>query len=201
MRWLRQRASRPPESPPLLGVQIFVTDDLGYAVEIDRLNQQVGSVELVRLVLHYFAEVLYRCDGSDDGGPAAAVELRLAMARLCKEAAPACTELLSAAGLGAAMTVHDRRPAGASHRIRATLYFVSLSHRRMRADFPEGLSGRLAACSVFALMQAVLEQLTPADCALLWKSLAHMQAMYAAGYAYSDAGNLAFVPNEALGMG
>jgi hypothetical protein len=198
MRWLRQRAPRPPDPPPLLGVEIFVTSDLGYAVEIDRLNEQVSNVELVRLVLHYFAEVLYRCGGSDDGRPAAAVELRLAMARACTEAS---TDLLRAAGLGAPVTVRDGRPTSPAHRIQATLYFVSLSHRGMRAEFPERLPARLATGSVFLLMHEVLARLAPADRALLWKSLAHMQAMYGAGYAYTDAENLSFVPNEALGMG
>jgi hypothetical protein len=198
MRWLRQRAPRPPDPPPLLGVEIVVSNDLGCVVAIDRLNEQVSNVELVRLVLHYFAEVLYRCGQSDDGGPAAAVELRLAMARACTAAS---SDLLRAAGLGAPVTPHDGRPPSPAHRIQATLYFVSLSHRGMRAEFPERLPARLATGSVFLLMHEVLARLTPADCALLWKSLAHMQAMYGAGYAYTDAENLSFVPNEALGMG
>ena len=202
MRWIRQRSPRRPEPPPLLGVQIFVTDDLAYAVEIDRLNEEVGNVELVRLVLHYFAEVLYRCGESHGSRRPPAIELRLAMARACASAPRDSMELLSAAGLGGAVTVDGARPpAEAAHRIRATLYFVSLSHRGMRAEFPERLPARHTMCSVFVLIHEVLARLTPSDSLLLWKSLAHMQAMYAAGYAYTDAENLSLVPNEALGLG
>jgi hypothetical protein len=56
-------------------------------------------------------------------------------------------------------------------------------------------------CSVFVLIHEVLARLTQSDSVLLWKSLTHMQAMYSAGYAYTDAENLSLVPNEALGMG
>jgi hypothetical protein len=200
MRWIRQRSPRSPEPPPLLGVQIFVSDDLAYAVEIDRLNEQIGNVELVRLVLHYFAEVLYRCSASDGGRRPTAIELRLAMARACASTPRDAMDLLGAAGLGGARTVDGARLATAAHRIRATLYFVSLSHRGMRVEFPERLPARHAMGSVFVLMHEVLARLTQSDSILLWKSLTHMQAMYAAGYAYTDAGNLSLVPNEALGM-
>jgi hypothetical protein len=201
MRWIRQRIPEPRKSPPLLGVQIFATDDHHYSVEIAWVNEQVGNVELVRLVLHYFAEVLYRFGDSRDGWRPAALELRLTMARVCRAAMPARTDLLRAAGLGEAVTVDDGRPVKAAHRIQATLYFVSLSHRGMRAEFPERLPARHALCSVFVLIHDVLARLSPSDSALLWKSLSHMQAMYAAGYAYTDADNLSLVPNEALGMG
>jgi hypothetical protein len=201
MRWIRPRSHPQPDPPPLLGVQIFVTDDLAYAVEINRLNEEVGDVELVRLVLHYFAEVLYRCGRGPDGRRPTAVELRLAMARVCHGEPAAPMDLLSVAGLSGVITVHSERPVTAAHRIRATLYFVSLSHRGMRAEFPEQLPSRHTLGSVFVLMQEVLPRLTPADSVLLLKSLAHMQAMYAAGYSYTDAENVVRVPNEALGLG
>ena len=196
LRWLWTRRSR---RPALVEARISVTDDHAYSVRTEPLNELAQSPEYVRLILHYYAQVLFNC-GSGEETRAAAVLLTEAMARVSGAPSGASSDVLRAARIDDVVRIEPLESSASVHEIRATLYFASFSDRLITTRFSDGITARQAVFSVFVLMQHCLRYMDARDLRTLWSSLDNMQRMYAAGYEYSDRDNLVLVPNEALGM-
>jgi hypothetical protein len=187
------------ELPPLLSARVLVADDDTYGVRIDRLNDHLAGSEYLRLVLHYYAQVLFRCAASPGPWPAVGDNLQSIMRRVAVALSDAAPEPLTEAGLDE-LTIKDPAQVPATREIRATLLLDRISRRQLTAEFMGDLAASEAAASVFVVIRECLRHLGDDERAELGRALLSMDQMYGAGYRSSDRENASHVPNEVMGL-
>lgn len=187
------------ELPPLLSARVLVADGDTYGVRIDRFNEDLCGSEYLRLVLHYYAEVLFRCATLPGPWSAVGDSLRSMMRGVAVALCDAAPEPLTGAGLDE-LTIKDPAQMPATREIRATLLLDRISRRQLTAEFMGDLAASEAAASVFVVIRECLRHLGDDERAELGRALLHMDRMYGAGYHSSDRKNASHVPNEVMGL-
>ena len=189
----------PRELPPLLTARVLVADDDTYGVQIDRLGDNLTGSEYLRLVLHYYAQIRFRCATSPGPWSAVGDNLQALMRRVAVALSDAAPEPLTGAGLDE-LTIKDPAQVPASREIRATLLLDRISRRELTTEFMGDLAATEAAASVFVVIRECLRHLDTDERTELGRALLGMDRMSGAGYRSSDRRNASHVPNEVMGL-
>ena len=176
------------EERELLGARVVTTEER-IAVTFTQ-RAQVGEDDYVRFVLHYYARVLFE------------------LVRVSRSARdlPALIDAIVSAGLDcdsdvfalAGMSGSLSRVIDDPHAVAVDCVFFGTAHREfhLRGDFSR-LSSRILVRSVVAVIQSVLDRVSPEMIEMLAIALANMNASYGVTHRYSDAHSLDQVPANA----
>jgi len=176
------------EERELLSVRVVASEDRAAVAFTAR--GVIGEDDYVRFALHYYARVLFelvRVSRSARDLPA--LVDAIASAGLCRE-----SDVFALAGMtGSLCRLLDDPQAG-----EADCVLFGTAHREfhLRGDFSR-LNSRMLVRSVVAVIQAVLECVSPEMIDLLTMALANMNASYGVTHRYSDAHSLDQVPSIA----
>jgi hypothetical protein len=176
------------EERELLSVRVTANDDRAAVLFSPR--GIIGEDDYVRFALHYYARALFelvRVSRSARDLPA--LIDAIAGAGLVRE-----TDVFGLAGMSGSLC----RILDDPHASDADCVFFSTAHREfhLRGDFSR-LDSRSLMRSVIAVIQAVLDRLSPEMIDLLSAALANMNASYGVTHRYSDAHSLDQVPANA----
>jgi len=167
----------------------------------DRLHPDCQDPEYIRLVVHYYAKVLFNLGAEDDEmGASARRCLGFMGTLLCYDICVASIleqDLLTLAGIGDTASVVTP---GKSHwKAEAVLYAVSVVQRHLTTDFPLSTTEQQSVFSVFVLIDSALKSLPEfKDRLILQEALRHAQAAYEAGEPWDDIQNLSRIPTRAV---
>jgi len=172
----------------LLSARILNADDR-FAVYLTT-RAEVGDDDLIRFALHYYARALFEL---------------VRTARSAREL-PAVVDAIAAVSLGrdsdvfaiAAVNGSLERTIDDARAVEADCVLSSTAHREfhLRGDFSR-LNTRALIRSVIAVIQSVLQRLSPEMIDTLTLALANMNASYGVTHRYSDAHSLDQVPANA----
>lgn len=194
---LKRLLGREPKMPKLLAARIIVDEDHRYFVSFQKHHPELVAPEFARLVLHYYAKILFNFDPADPQMFLSAVFLRDAMQKVLDQGISVNSDIFQAAEIGDVATFVKSPPQNIPREIIATLYFVSEVHRHITTRIPGNIYAQQAVFSVFALLQATLQEVDVSCFEILQAALGKMNEVYESGQSYSDLGNLSVVPNMA----
>ena len=176
------------EERELLSARVLCAEDR-FAV-ICTVRGQVGEDDYVRLALHYYARALFEVVRT----ARSARDLpdlidRIAATRLHRD-----SDLFGIAGVPGSLSLAINDPQAAE----ANCMLSSTAHREfhLRGDFSR-LGTRALIRSVIAVIQSVIQRLSPEMIDTLTLALANMNASYGVTHKYSDAHSLDQVPANA----
>jgi len=176
------------EERELLSAHVVATDDRAAVLFTPR--GVVGEDDYVRFVLHYYARALFELVRVSRS----ARDLPALIDAIAGAGLERNTDVFGLAGLsGKLCSILDDPHAGETDCV-----LFSTAHREfhLRGDFSR-LDSRTLIRSVIAVIQAVLDRISPEMIDLLVMALANMNASYGVTHRYSDAHSLDQVPSNA----
>ena len=177
------------EERELLSGRVFVIDDR--AAVLFTARAAVGEDDYVRFALHYYARALFELVRTSRS----ARDLPALVDAITVTGLEHGADVFALAGLsGSLCRILDDPEAS-----EADCVLFSTAHREfhLRGDFSR-LDSRTLVRSVIAVIQAVLERVSPEMVDLLTNALANMNASYGVTHRYSDAHSLDQVPSNAF---
>lgn len=199
--WLKRAMGLEPNRVRLVSAQISVDDNNRYFISLTRYHSQVQPFEYVRLLLHYYARVLFLFHPSDPKMMQSAHELIAIMRTIFQKRLDAGCHVFQRAGIKEAATVLFFRPEGDCREILATLYYLGKGQFYLQAQFPKKASLSNVAYSVPALLQSILPELDERSINVLNFALGKMNETYAMGRSFSSLEAMSAVPTEAFVSG
>ncbi len=197
MGFLKRIMGLEPKLMKLLSARIIIDEDHRYSVSFRKHHPDLKMPEFARLVLHYYAKMLFNFDPADPKMALVADFLQAAMRNVLAQGIRSDSDILQAADIGDVARVVGLPPHNIPREITATLYFVSAIHRHIITNVPRNIYAQHAAFSVFALLQAALKEMDGVCLDILQKALSEMNARYESGESYSELSNLSVIPNMA----
>jgi hypothetical protein len=197
MGFLRKLLGLEPRLLKLVSTQIVTDDEYRYFVTFSQHHPQLQLPEHVRLVLHFYAKILFNFDPSNEEMAQAARQLKEMMDRLLVDGVEKGSQVFSAVGIADLARMTTVRPTNRPREIVAVLYFVDTIQRHITTDIARDLYVQHAVFSVFALLQAVLTHVDEECVDTLGRALANMNRVYDLGQSYSELQNLAAIPTQA----
>lgn len=174
----------PPRS--LLHASIIASAERQYAVTFRSVEHHSASeAHLLRFALHYYARVLYELVRADRS----VRDLPEIVDRIASDTIGWRGDLFALAGVTGRIAPAVQKPSGEVH---ATLRQVAV--RDFEVDGTFGLSGRVLAISVIAVLEAILPRLSPDALGALLAALANMNASYTLTHHYRDLTSCREVP-------
>lgn len=192
-KWILQRVRRLRK---LLTATIVVDENHCYFVSFDSHRLDLEPTELVRLLLHYYATMLFNPDPSDPEQAFGAHWLISAMRRVLDEGISPESDILLAARIDGIATIVSEPPTDIPRSIVAELYVRDMEQRLIWTEFPRNTYLQQLAFSVLVLLQEILKEIGPAEVCILERSLTLMNQAYEEAD-YSDIRSLAVVPTTA----
>lgn len=186
-----------PEPMKLLSATIIADEDHHYFVSFLRHHPNLQMTEYLRIVLHYYAKMLFIPDTSEPEIAQSAIFLQDAMQKVIDGGISKDSNILRAAGIDDVADLLESPPTNIPRKIVADLYFLSAVRRHISTEIPNNVYMQHIAFSVFALLQSALKELDEENVRLLGKSLARMNELYASGEDYTDLQNLGTIPTTA----
>ena len=187
-----------PNLIKLLSASIVTDEDHRYFVSFSRHHPHLKLPEFVRLILHYYAKILFNFDLSDPQMSQSASNLKNMMDSILARGIRKDSNILQAADIHDAAMMVSSPPTNVLREIVATLFFVNTTQRHITTDIPGNIYAQQMVFSVIALLQAVLREMDQEYIDVLNRSLANMNAAYNSGQSYSDIKNLEAVPTSAF---
>ena len=186
-----------PNLIKLLSARIVTDEDHRYFISFAKHHPQLQLPEFVRLILHYYAKILFNFDPSDPEISQSAWILKNMMQSVLDEGIRKNSDILQDADIDDVAMMVASPPRNKPREILATLFFVDTMQRHITTEIPRNAYAQHMVFSVMALIQATLSELDQECIDVLNRSLAGMNDAYDAGQSYSDPENLAAVPTKA----
>lgn len=158
MGFVKKMLGLEPTATKLLTADIVVNGGNQFFVELEAYDPELKSPELVRLVLHYYAEILFTLSDEDPGVAAMATELTSLTSKALTSPLEVECDVLAAAGLSDSVTLLDKQPVSRDDWAFAAL-FMTDDLRVVSADFSDELTIEQMVLSVLVLIQAVVDEL------------------------------------------
>ena len=165
-------------------------------VEFEKLNPELKSLEYIRIVLHYYAKVLYIFDPNQEEANSAVVLLLIATEKISQANLEENKDILKIADIDD-VTALSNIPIVQKHRFVATLYAGLGVERHIKTDIPFRGYLQHMAFSVLVLIQGVLTNLKRKEMEILQLSLKFMNEQYRGDVDFRDIKNLESVPTNA----
>ena len=186
-----------PKLIKLLSAHIVTDEDHRYFISFSKHHQQLQLPEFVRLILHYYAKILFNFDPSDPEMSQSALILKNMVQSILDEGIRKDSNILQNADIDDAATMVSSPPGNKPREIVVTLLFVDTTRRHIMTDIPRNAYAQHMVFSVMALIQATLNELDQDSIDVLNYSLSGMNEAYDSGQSYSDMQNLAAIPTNA----
>jgi len=189
--------SREPSSTKLLSARIVTDDDHRYFVSFSKHHRKLQMPEFVRIVLHYYAKVLFNFDPYDSEMRRSAAMLKRMIRSVVVQGIQRDSNVLEIANIDDEAIMVSTPPVNIPREIVVTLFFVDAIQRYMTTDIPRNAHAKHIVFSVIVLLQASLRELDVEGLDVLNRSLANMNETYDSGVSYFDMENQAVVPTQA----
>ena len=197
MGFLKKLLGLEPNLIKLLSVCIVTDEDHWYFISFSKHHPQLQLPEFVRLILHYYAKILFNFDPSDPEMSKSAFILKNMIQSLLDKGIRKDSNILQDAEIDDVAKVVHSSPRNMPREIVATLFFVDTTRRHITTDIPRNAYAQHMVFSVMALIQAALIELDQDCIDVLNRSLSSMNEAYDSGQSYSDMQNLTTIPTEA----
>lgn len=198
MGFLKKLFGLEPNLIKLLSARIVTDEDHRYFISFSKHHTQLQLPEFVRLILHYYAKMLFNFDLSHPEMSQSAFILKNMVHSVLAKGIRKDSNILQAAGIDDVAMMVSSPPRNVPREIVATLSsFVNTTQRHITTDIPRNVYAQHTVFSVMALLQAVLREIDQECIDVLNRSLASMNAAYDSGQSYSDMRNLAAIPTRA----
>jgi len=202
LEWLKRILGLGPNWVKVVSARISVDEECRYFVSLIRHHSQVRPFECVRLLLHYYAWVLFLFDPAKEEMVQSANRLKEMMSAIFTRRVDAAGNVLQRAGIDGKMTLVTSEPQKNRREIIATLYYLSIHILKgelyLKADIPKDASIQHMVFSVPALLQSILPELDGRSFNVLNYAVGEMNKAYDAGKSFSDLHNMSAIPKEAF---
>lgn len=178
----------------LLSAAIIADEDHRYYVSFEKHHPDLQIVEFVRIVLHYYAKMLFVPDKSM---AEFSILLLSSMQGVIDSGISKDSNIFHAADIDDVAAIVKKSPTNMPRKFIASLCAASQVQRHIKTTIPRNAYMQHSVFSVFALLDAVLKKLDAEMIGLLDKSLTGMNEIYAAGHDFRKLENLTAVPNAA----
>ena len=99
-----------PKSVKLLSTRIVTGEDHRYYINFSKFQPNLQPLELVRLNLHYYAEILFHLQHPDTAGPEPALTLKKMMQTIIEKKIHKDSNILRDAGITTVMKIASSEP-------------------------------------------------------------------------------------------
>jgi hypothetical protein len=197
MGFLKRLLGLEPNLTKLISATIVTDEDYNYFVTFSKHHPQLQLPEFVRLVLHYYAKMLFNFDPSDPEMAQSATILKKMMDRVLTVGIKKDINILDVADISNVARIVSSKPHNVPRQIIATLFFVNTTQRHITTDIPLNVYAQHMVFSVMVLLQSILKEIN-GDCIdVLNRSLKNMQSAYNSGQFFLEMQNLTAVPTTA----
>ena len=131
MGFLKRALGFEPTPIKLLSASIVTDEDHRYFVAFDKHHPQLQLPEFVRLILHYYAKLLFNFDPSDPGMSQSAFILKNMVHSVIAKGISKDSNIFQIADIDDAATMVSSSPSNVPRKIVATLLFVSTTERQI----------------------------------------------------------------------
>ena len=194
MGFLKRLLGLEPNLIKLISATIVTDEDHNYFVTFSKHHPQLKLPEFVRLVLHYYAKMLFNFDPSDPEMAQSATILKKMMDRILTVGIKKDINILDVADISNVARIVSSKPHNVPRRIIATLFFVNTTQRHITTDIPLNVYAQHMLFSVMVLLQSILKEIDDDCIDVLNRSLKNMQSAYNSGQSFSEMQNLTAVP-------
>lgn len=181
----------------LISATIVTDEEHEYFVTFSRHHTQLQLPEFVRLLLHYYAKILFNFDPSDLEMAQSAAILRGMMNKVLAVGIKKDISVLDVADISDVAKIVSSKPRNVPRQIVATLFFVNTTQRHITTDIPLNIYAQHMVFSVMVLLQSILTEIDDDCIDVLNRSLKNMHSAYDSGQSFSEMHNLAAVPTSA----
>ncbi len=200
--WLKRIVGLGPNWVRVVSACISADEEYRYFVSLIRYHSQVQHFEYVRLLLHYYARVLFLFDPANEEMVQSANRLKEMMRAIFGRRVDHGCNVLQRAGIDGTMTLGTSEPQKNRREIITTLYYLSINLLKgelyLKADIPKDASIQHMVFSVPALLQSILPELDGRSVNVLNYAVGEMNKAYDAGKSFSDLHNMSAIPTEAF---
>lgn len=197
MEFLKRLFGLEPNLIKLISATIVADEDHNYFVTFSKHHPQLQLPEFVRLVLHYYAKMLFNFDPLDPEMAQSATILRKMMDSVLAVGIKKDLNILDIANISDTVRIVSSKPHNVPRQIVATLFFVDTTQRHITTDVPQNIYAQQTVFSVLVLLQSILTEIDDDCINVLNTSLKNMHSAYDAGQSFSEMENLAVVPTTA----
>ena len=197
MGFLKKLFGLEPNLIKLLSARIVTDEDHRYFVSFSKHHPQLQLPDFVRLILHYYAKMLFNFDPADPEMAQSGLILKNIVDSVLAKGIRKDSNIFQAADIDDVAMMVSSTPRNALREIVATLFFVNTIQRHITINIPKNVYAQHVVFSVIALLQATLTEIDGECINVLNRSLANMNAAYDSGQSYSDMENLPGVPTRA----
>ena len=145
-----------PKLIKLISVRIITDEDYRYFISFSKHHSQLQTTEFVRLILHYYAKVLFNFDPSEPEMSQSAFMLNNMIQSLLDKGIRKDSNILHDAEIDDVAKIVSSAPGNIPREIVATLFFVDTTQRHITTDIPRNAYAQHMVFSVAALIQATL---------------------------------------------
>lgn len=181
----------------LLCAVILTDEDFRFLVEFNTHDANIKNDEYVRLVLHYYAKILFNFDPNDVQMAGAAKVLKSMMDAILTARIGKDSNILKLGNIDDVAKMVSSPPKNVPRKIVAKLYSSADNQRVITTDIPVNAYAQHMVFSVVALLHAIVGILDEPSISILNTSVKYMNMSYKSGVSHSDIHNLIKIPNEA----
>src|SRR4030042_2549441 len=196
--WLKRMLGLGPNWVRVVSACISADEEYRYFVSLIRYHSQVQPFEYVRLLLYYYARVLFLFDPSNEKMVQSALGLKEMMRAIVGRRVNADGDVLQRAGIDGAMTLVTSEPQKNRKEIFITLYYLKKGELYLKAEIPKDATVQQMVYSAPALLQSILPELDGRSVNVLNYAVREMNKAYDAGKSFSDLHNMSAIPTEAF---
>lgn len=153
----RERGLKPTRKKTV-SADIAVYGDHLFFCELESHDLQLQASEIIRLALHYFAEILFNFGAIEPIASEGPNDLNSLMRRALTSPIESGCDVLAAAGISDSVRILPGMPVLRSDWAQATLYKTGGAWQ-LAAVFSKDMSGEIAGFSVFVLLQTIINEL------------------------------------------
>jgi hypothetical protein len=205
LEWLKRILGLGPNWVRVVSARISADEEYRYFVSLNRHHSQVQPFEYVRLLLHYYARVLFIFDPAKEEMIQSANRLKEMMGAIFARRVDADCDTLQRAGISGEMTLVTSKPQKNRREIITILYYHSINFLKgelyLKAGIPKDASIQHVVFSVPALLQSILPGLDERSINVLNYAVREMNKAYDAKRSFSDLQNMSAIPREAFDAG
>jgi len=196
--WLKRALGLGPKWVRVVSARIVADEESRYFVSLARYHPQVQPFEYVRLLLHYYARVLFLFNPADERMMQSAKDLKEMMRVIFNRRVDAGRDVLQRAGIDGAMTLVTSELQKNRKEIFITLYYLKRGELYLKAEIPKEATVQQMVYSVPALLQSILPELDGRSVNVLNYAVKEMNKAYDAGKSFSELHNMSAIPTEAF---
>lgn len=164
---------------PLLKATIDIDENNNASVELKKLHPDLANYEYARLVLHYYAKILFNFDPKQPESNAAYLFLLTAIDNISNAALNNTSDILMLADIDD--VVQFRKPKGECYRYIADFFSVSSVRRHIKTKIPCKVYLQQMSFSVPILIHGVLQYLNDSGIEIMKLAFKEMNKQYYSG--------------------